>query len=483
MGVFEDMSSFHNPMSSHAGIIERVRSLLAASEYPTAIAMLREQLEKTPRDPQVLRMLGYSLMLFDQSSEAVRHLEFADKLNPGDPDTLCDLAMLYRRLDRLGDAHKALDQILRVSPGNGRAVALKARVLQSRGQSEKAMGIVEQALEVSSRDPAIVMIYGTLARELKRQGPAIDLIRATLEDSSIERVRRSELLFSLGHLLDSVGEYDDAFAAFDTANKMTDPGKAVDFDMHLGRWSKDAVEGLALQPIDGSRCVLVVGMPRSGTTLTEQVIGAHPQAGGVGESPIMNEIFGSKGPEDLSDEILASGGKRYLASLKSAYPDPKILRVIDKMPENYLFLGPITRMLPGASIVHCTRDARDTCLSIYFQRFGPGLRYANDLAICAEQYLGYLKTMEHWGEVLDAPIFESRYEELTADPEPRVRAMLDHIGLEFNKACLEHHKSKSSVHTASAGQVRQPLYKTSRQRWKNYEKPLGPMLEVLGDVE
>ena len=483
MGVFEDMSSFHNPMSSHAGIIERVRSLLAASEYPTAIAMLREQLEKTPRDPQVLRMLGYSLMLFDQSSEAVRHLEFADKLNPGDPDTLCDLAMLYRRLDRLGDAHKALDQILRVSPGNGRAVALKARVLQSRGQSEKAMGIVEQALEVSSRDPAIVMIYGTLARELKRQGPAIDLIRATLEDSSIERVRRSELLFSLGHLLDSVGEYDDAFAAFDTANKMTDPGKAVDFDMHLGRWSKDAVEGLAVQPIDGSRCVLVVGMPRSGTTLTEQVIGAHPQAGGVGESPIMNEIFGSKGPEDLSDEILASGGKRYLASLKSAYPDPKILRVIDKMPENYLFLGPITRMLPGASIVHCTRDARDTCLSIYFQRFGPGLRYANDLAICAEQYLGYLKTMEHWGEVLDAPIFESRYEELTADPEPRVQAMLDHIGLEFNKACLEHHKSKSSVHTASAGQVRQPLYKTSRQRWKNYEKHLGPMLEVLGDVE
>ncbi len=463
-------------------MIQRVRSLLAASEYQTAIVLLREALERTPKDPEILRMLGYSLMLFDNCAEAIRHLEFAGKLNPGDPDTLCDLAMVYRRLDRLGDAHKVLDQVLKVNPCYGRAVTLKARVLQARGQSAKAMEIVERALEIS-KDPSIVMIFGTLAVELKRQGDAIDLIRETLDNPSLDRVRRSELLFSHGQLLDSVGEYDEAFGAFDMANKMTDRGVTTDFDAHLDGWTKEVVEGFAVQPIDASRSVLVVGMPRSGTTLTEQVIAAHPQAGGVGESPVINDFLGSRTPDDLSDEDFAAGGKRYLESLDEAYPSSKILRVVDKMPENYLFLGPITRMLPGASIVHCRRDARDTCLSIFFQRFGPGLQYAHDLGTCAQQYLGYLRTMKHWSEMLDVTIFESRYEELTADPEPRVRAMLDHIGLEFNKSCLEHHKNKSSVHTASAGQIRKPLYKTSRQRWKNYEKHLGPMLEVLGDVE
>lgn len=463
-------------------MIERVRSLLAASEYGTAVALLREALQESPRDAHLLRMLGYSLMLFDVNDEAIRHLEFASKLNPGDPDTLCDLSMVYRRLDRLGEAHKALDQVLAKEPGNGRAVALKARVLQSRGQSAKAMEIIEKALE-HSKDPTIIMIYGTIARELKMQGPAIDLIQETLADSTVDRVRRGELLFTLGHLLDSRGEYDDAFKAFDTANKMNDRGEALDFDKHLGAWNKEAVEDFKVQPIDGSRSVLVVGMPRSGTTLTEQVLGAHPSAGGVGESPIMNEVLGSKVPGDLSDDALAKGGKKYLDSLRKAYPDPKVIKVIDKMPENYLFLGPISRMIPGVRVVHCRRDARDTCLSIYFQRFGPGMRYAHDLGSCAQQYLGYLRTMKHWEEMLDLPILESRYEELTADPEPRVRALLDHVGLDFHKSCLEHHKSKSSVHTASAGQVRQPLYKTSRQRWKNYEKHLGPMLEVLGDIE
>ena len=475
------MSSF-GPDPVHQKSLQSARSLIDAGQFQSAIKLLREMLERAPKDPMVLRMLGYSLMLFDHSTEAVRHLEFSSKLNPGDPETLCDLAMIYRRLDRLGDAHKALDQVLAKDPGNGRAVALKARVLQSRGQSPKAMEIVKKALAVSD-DPTIVMIFGNLARELKEQAPAIDAIRMSLARPELERIRRSELLFSLGHLLDSVGDYDDAFDAFHTANKMTEPGTPVDFDHHLGAWTKDAVESFTLQPIDASRAVFVVGMPRSGTTLTEQVIGAHPQAGGIGESPLINEHLGSKTPQQLSDEKLAIGAKAYMKSLNSAYPDQKIIRVIDKMPENYLFLGPISRMLPGSHIIHTRRDARDTCLSIYFQRFGPAMRYANDLESCAKQYLGYLRTIEHWSGMLDVPIFESRYEDLTNDPETRVRAMLGHIGLPFHKSCLEHHKSKSSVHTASAGQVRQPLYKTSRQRWKNYEKHLGPMLEVLGDVK
>jgi len=461
--------------------LDACRNLIDSGQHAQAIPMLREMLASDPRSPHVLRMLGHTLILHDKCAEGVRHLELAAKVSPNDPELKCDLAFGLARLEKLGAAHRALDAVLDKDPTHGRSVSLKARLLQSRAQSDKGMEVVRRALE-SSRHPAIVVTFGVLARELKEYGPAIDLVRETLERPDLQRTNRRDLLFTLGHLLDARGDYDDAFAAFHSANRMSDPGEPQDFEKITQSCTRAALDSVPLSGIDASRAVLVVGMPRSGTTLTEQIIGAHPEAAGVGESPALGEIVRTKKLEEMDRADVEQGARRYLDAIGAASPDPSARRVVDKMPGNAAYLGVVERMLPGASVIHCVRDPRDTCLSIYFQNFGPTVRYANDLRACAEQHVRHDRLMAYWRETLNITILDSVYEDLTRDPEPGVRALLDHAGLAFHKASMEHHKSRSSVQTASIGQVRRPVYTTSTARWKRYEKHLGPMLEVLGDL-
>jgi len=467
--------------TSRQRTLHACRTLIDSGQYAHAIPLLRGALKEDPRNPDLLRMLGHTLILHDQCAEGVRHLELASKVSPNDPDIRCDLAFGLARLEKLGAAHRTLDSVLEKDPAHGRCVSLKARLLQSRAQSDKAMQVVRRALE-SSRHPAIVVTYGVLARELKEYAPAIDLIRELLERPDLQRANRCDLLFTLGHLLDAQGDYDDAFAAFHSANRMSSPGEPQDLDVIARACTRAALDRVPRSRLDASRAVLIVGMPRSGTTLTEQIIGAHPSAAGVGESPALGEIVQGQKLESMDQRKVDEGARRYLSMLDAAHPRASVRRVADKMPGNAAYLGVVERMLPGASVIHCVRDPRDTCLSIYFQNFGPTVRYANDLRACAEQHVRHDRLMAHWRETLGITILDSVYESLTRDPEPRVSALLDHIGLEFHRSCMEHHKSKSSVQTASIGQVRRPVYTTSTARWKRYEKHLGPMLEVLGDL-
>jgi len=462
-------------------VVNRCAALLDAGQYKVAIALLRETLAKNPSDPAVLHMLGFALSHTAGAREAVRHLRFAAQLQPNNPDIYCGLAEAHRKLNQVRDAHQAIDKALKINPSFGRAIAFKALLYQSSGNAEKGLELIKAHIG-SDKEAMLAVLYGQLARQLKRTGDGIDVVTKALERPEIPRTRREELNFALGHLYDAEGEYDKAFECFQRGNTMAGEQAPDDFDTHLAKYTKEIVDSIPVAEVDGSRAVLIVGMPRSGTTLTEQIIASHPRAGGVGESPVFNEIVHAQPTDGLTQQVVNGHAQRYLGMLGEAFPDEKTVRVCDKMPENYIYLGTISRLLPGASYIHCVRDARDTCLSIYFQRFGPNIQYARGLETCANQYLGYLKTMEHWREILDIEILDSCYEDLTADPEPHVKELLGHIGLEFDPACMEHHKNKQSVHTASIGQVRQPIYKSSRERWRNYEKHIGPMLEILEGV-
>ncbi|MCA9303521.1 MAG: sulfotransferase [Phycisphaerales bacterium] len=462
-------------------IIHRCSALLDAGQYKVAIALLRETLAKNPTDPAVLHMLGFALSSTDGARESLRHLKFAAQLQPHNPDIYCGLAEAHRKLNQVRDAHQALDKALKINPSFGRAISFKALLYQSSGNAAMGLELIKAHMD-ADQDAMFSVLYGQLARQLKRNSEGIDVVTKALERPEIPRTRREELNFALGHLYDAEGEYDKAFECFQRGNTMAGEQPPDDFDAHLAKYTKDIIEGMPTAEVDASRAVLIVGMPRSGTTLTEQIIASHPKAGGVGESPVINEIVHAQPTDGLTQPVINAHAQRYLGMLRDAFAEEKTTRVCDKMPENYIYLGTVSRLLPGAHYIHCVRDARDTCLSIYFQRFGPNLQYARGLETCARQYLGYLKTMDHWRDVLDISILDSRYEELTADPEPHVRELLEHIGLEFDSACMEHHKNKQSVHTASIGQVRQPIYKSSRERWRNYEKHIGPMLEILEGV-
>jgi hypothetical protein len=241
------------------------------------------------------------------------------------------------------------------------------------------------------------------------------------------------------------------------------------------------------------RPVFIVGMPRSGTTLVEQILASHPQVYGADELTTIFDIVcaleqRSAGNAAYPDNIAALdasalhwGARQYLDHLQTI--DSQAARVTDKMPTNFFHLGLIAVMLPGARIIHCRRDAMDVCLSNFVQMFAEGHYYSYDLSDTAIYYRGYEQVMSHWREVLPTRIFDVQYEELVEDPERISRALVDYIGLDWDERCLAFHQTERAVRTASNWQVRQPIYKTARKRWRNYEKYLTELKTDLGYVE
>jgi hypothetical protein len=237
--------------------------------------------------------------------------------------------------------------------------------------------------------------------------------------------------------------------------------------------------------------VFVVGMPRSGTTLVEQILASHPEVHGAGELPDLNRLVerlrNAAGaaflyPEDapaLAAERLREFGETYVEGLRGRAPGAT--RVTDKMPGNFLLLGLIHLALPGASIIHVTRDPRDTCLSCYSKLFTAEQNFAYDLGELGRYYSKYSQLMAHWQDVLpEGRILSIRYEDVIADLEGEARRIISHCGLAWDERCLAFHKTERPVKTASATQVRRPIYRSAVGRWQLYEEHLGPLLAALG---
>jgi hypothetical protein len=237
--------------------------------------------------------------------------------------------------------------------------------------------------------------------------------------------------------------------------------------------------------------VFVVGMPRSGTTLIEQMIASHPAAAGAGELAEIPRIAAEVFPADdrrrtarrarseLTAERVAELAETYLGVLRQGREGAR--RIVDKMPSNFFFLGLITTLFPKATIIHADRHPLDTCLSCFFQSFGV-LPWSNDLRSIADFYAIYRDAMAYWRRVLpDGVILDVRYEELVEDPASQARRMIGHCDLEWDDAVLDFSQQKSIVRTASVAQARQPIYKTSKQRWTNYAAQLGDLATELAE--
>jgi tetratricopeptide (TPR) repeat protein len=466
----------------------RASEMINLGQRELAIPLLRDLLKQQPRDPQLLHMLGValhgndSLAAKSKEPENLRVLRFAANLAPTNAEILIDYATACQSHGLMREAHKWADKARSVNPAHARSVQFKARLLQGVNKVPEALELLEQQMR-EHPDPLLVISYGDMCLHQGLFEQGVDALKPLFEDVTCPKPRRIEAAFILGHLHDKLKDYDAAFEYYRIGNTMQGVEPASLFDEHLKKWSKERLDSIPSARIDGSKAVMVVGMPRSGTTLTELILASHPRVSGVGESTLLNRLVHRNPVEKLTDQALIdSYGKEYLEMLERCSPESNMDRVVDKMPENYIYCGLAAKILPGMSLIHAKRDARDTCLSIYFQQFGPWIQYARSLESLADQYLGYLRTMKHYRDECGVRVFESEYEKLTTDPEPSIRAMLDHIGMPFNEACLSPHKSKKSVNTASIAQVRRPIYKSSGQRWKNYEKHIGPLLERLEGV-
>jgi hypothetical protein len=288
-----------------------------------------------------------------------------------------------------------------------------------------------------------------------------------------------------------MGEYDKAFSYFAAGCRMK--RETIEYDAanqdEICRnirdfFSRETIDRLRGGGDPSDLPIFVLGMPRSGTTLTETIIASHPDVYGGGEMRNLLAIAHRLRKKGVTREDMTHMGRRYIAELRERLHKLSVMpkHVTDKMPANFLALGLIHLILPNAKIVHVRRNAADVCLSNFSKLFGVSQPHSYDLVEMGRYYVNYARLMEHWREVLPKDAFyELQYEELVTDKETQTRRLIEYCGLEWNDACLESHKTERGVKTASIIQVRQPVYTTSVERWRHYEKHLGLLFEVLGE--
>ena len=309
----------------------------------------------------------------------------------------------------------------------------------------------------------------------------------------------SAINYALGKVYTDIGEYDEAFLYYKAANDIRN--NKIDYDRKnttarvdhiIKTFTADFIQEMQKGGNDSELPVFVLGTPRSGTTLTEQIISSHPLAFGAGELTYIGSQFEVytrgrvKGPRDITFAIgqlqpsdIGELAGQYLSAIRKICPDENILRITDKMPGNFNHVGYIAMLFPNARIIHTRRNPLDACLSIYFQGFADEHRYAFNLENLGYWYLDYLRLMEHWNNILDGKILDVHYDDTVNDFENTARKLIEFCDLEWDDQCIRFYEKKRDIKTASQWQVRQPIYKSSLERWKRYDKHIGVLKEIL----
>jgi tetratricopeptide (TPR) repeat protein len=468
---------------------------LEAGNPAASVELLARALAKRPSDPALLNNLGNALIAANRPQEAIEKLEKALKARPRFPEALCNSARALRQLGRGEDALRAYERCEAIAPDHAPARIGRNRALLELGRADEAVAGLRAFLE---EKPRSVSAYALLARARKfgPGDPEPERVEALLTDPGLRTADRIPLAYAAAKMADDLGDCDRAIAHLKSANRMrtgvADPDYYRDrVDAIISTFTRPFLEERAGWGDPSDLPVFIVGMPRSGTTLTEQILASHPLVRGAGELETLTRLAGelrkaTGAPEPypqaarkLGPELARDFGARYVEEVRRLGPGAS--RVTDKMPHNFEQLGLIALLLPKARVIHCRRDPVDTCLSCYMHQFQDRHAYNRDLRALGLYYRQYERLMAHWREALPSPPLDIRYEELVADPERHIRRLLDHCGLPWDDRCLAFHETRRSVVTPSTWQVRQPLYTGSVGRWRRYERHLGPLLEALGD--
>ncbi len=414
-------------------------------------------------------------------------------LQPNSIDALIGRGAALSQIDRLPEALGCYDQAIALGgDGETRGLAARGAALAEVGETEEARQTLRRATESGVNSGGAWQSFVDLVK-FEAGDPAFAAMEARLAETERKRPSEAQALhFALAKAYLDVGDSERAFAHLDAANHMKRAQFAYDADANRTRNAAIAaafsVETFARFAGAGSHAaapIFVVGMPRSGTTLIEQILASHPAIHGAGELPALPQIAAEIGglPEGLGGltaDDLAGLGDDYLA--RAGAPPAGKTRVVDKLPGNFVNIGLIRLILPEARIIHVRRDPVDTCLSCYSKNFkGANLPYTYDQTELGLFYRDYESLMAHWRASLPATHFlEVEYEAVVDDLDAQARRMIAFLGLPWDTACLEFHRTKRPVRTASVNQVRKPIYRASVGRWRQHAAFLGPLIKALG---
>ena len=438
--------------------------------------------------------LGTTLLGQERVEEAVTHFERALALNPNYASAHNNLGNALMRQGRINDAQAHYERAIAIKPDYANAYNNLGNVFKERGQFQQAAVNYERAIGLKP-DYAEAHLNRS---ELKRFTPGDADLRALESLAARGDLPADKLLFvhfTLAKALDDTGDYSRAWEHLVQGNALK--RRQINYQessaLRLVQRIREVFDqGLLDRPRDAGDPsavpIFVVGMPRSGSTLIEQILASHPQIHGAGELTILEKMEISDPlrpfPETvpaLDRATLATLGATYLSRL------PKLgdteLRIVDKLPGNFLRIGLIRLILPNARIIHTTRNPVDTCLSCFSKLFTNGLLFSYDLGELGRYYRAYHELMTHWKTVLPpGGMLDVSYEDVVEDIETQARRLIDYCGLNWDDGCIQFHQNNRTVRTASSVQVRQPLFRSSLGRGRHYERGLGPLLDELGAI-
>ncbi|MCP3904460.1 MAG: tetratricopeptide repeat protein [Planctomycetes bacterium] len=452
-------------------------------------------LRKTPRDHGVAEMVGLAAVQLGLGEPAEKLLRKVVKAEPARATARLGLADASALLGKLDAALEGYERVLRDDPGSRPAAVGKAMVLDRRGEHDDARRILRPFVESGAEDATMAAIWATIEQSAGRYDGTVDLLLKHLRSPRTPLTPRRTLCQLAAKAFAKSGEHDRAFAAFEASNRVIerpfDPDEYVaHIDDLMSTFSAANLAQLPRAQTRSDRPVFVACMPRSGSTLCEQIVHAHPAAFGAGEITEIEElVLGLPNrleslnayPACLGDwtqEQADACGGWYLRELDRY--DRRAKRVVNKHLDNDLHLGMIALTCPGARIIHCHRHPMDNGLSIFMAAMNPEkYPWAGNLEHIGLAYRQHQRLMDHWRDVLDLPILDVPYEEVVADPETWIRRIIDFCGLPWDDRCLRSHEASRDVATLSYDQVRRPIYKTAVQRWKKYESHLAPLAAAL----
>jgi tetratricopeptide (TPR) repeat protein len=472
---------------------DRVNACLASGQFAEAVALLEAPLQRNPRDAEILRLCAMVQHRAGHGGAAAHFAERAEAIE-SHPNTIMIVAQAKMSAGETDEALSRCRTLLEMYPGDIDARLLMARALESAVRVAEAREVIEPLLrDVQGKNgPIELQVQQLLAAVLvheKRQGEAVELLdRAVLKAGCPDSLRRTAL-YLRAKACDRLKRYDDAWESAAAANAIGDPqfdpqGYADAVGALMSHWTRAEMEKFPSSRSTSEVPVFIAGMPRSGTSLLDQIIDAHAQAAGVGEmsgiehfARQLESVWDASLPAPVSfgpmrDRAFKNMAAAYIAACQQQAPGAK--RIVNKALGNNRVVGLLARLFPKTRIIHAIRDPRDVAVSCFMGGFNndyyPWTAKPEWIAVAWEQSR---RLMEHWKREADLPILDVRYEDVVTNPGEEFPRFIEFLGLQWDEGCNRFHESKRTVRTLSYDQVNRPLYASSVNRWQKYEKFLG----------